>query len=342
MIATLKTAKESSIPEKLGVCANDTARIANAVNEAQQRLIFAGRDSGWWGGWVKVRFAISPTAPYITLPREFARIINMAIGNSPIYIHNEFFEVLPGGIGPRPSTMPLRDWCGTVAGYERGIWPTSIDLTATNQALRVYTTDPRDNGGRILIVGLDQNGNEIYSQDGLQNITGFHLVFAAPFADSGFVVSQIKAVIKPVTFGDILLYQVDQTTGVEVLLSRYKASETNPAYRRYFINPLPSFCCSGTSFNVTGIAKVEYIPAIRDTDLLVIGNIPALTEMIQSLRYSSQDVVAAQQMSVLHEKRAIRLMRQELEHYMGLENPAVVVDDGSAGPNLRIGLSTFI
>jgi len=340
MRITLYDVKASSIPEKIGVCANDTARIAAAVNDAQQRLIFAGRDAGWWQGWVKVRFAVTPTNPYITLPRELARIINMAVCDQPIYIHNEFYEVLPGGIGPLPSSALCADWCGTVAGYERGIWPTKVDLVTTNQRLRVYTTDTRDNGGRIFIIGLDQNGNEIYSQDGLVNNTGFYLNFAAPFTDSAFDVKEIKAVVKPMTFGDILLYQVDQTTGVGVLLSRYLASETNPAYRRYYLTPMNVACCS--SFNVTALAKVEYIPAIRDTDPLIVGNIPALTEMVQALRYYGQDVVASAQLGLLHEKRAIRLMRQELDHYVGVENPAVVVDSMQQTSFNRIGLDRNI
>lgn len=341
MIATLKTVKNSRIPELIGVCSDDTARISAIVNDAQQRLIYAGKDAGWWNGWVKVVFSVTPTNPYITLPREFARIINMAIEEFPIHIHNEFYEVLPGGIGPLPNCT-VSDWCGTVAGYERGIWPTSVDLTTTNQTLRVYVTDSRDVNSRILIIGLDQNGNEIYSQDGLHTVTGFYLTFDSPFVDSTFIVTQIKSVVKPVTFGDVLLYQVDQTTGTQVLLSRYKASETNPAYRRYYIAPVPSWCCSGTSFNITALAKMEYIPAIRDTDLLVISNIPALTEMVQALRYYAQDVVASHQLGLMHEKRAIKLMRQELDHYMGIEEPAVTVDDGEALSYCRIGLSTNI
>ena len=341
MRATLKDIKNSRIPELIGVCANDTARIAAVTNEAQQRLIFAGRDAGFWQGWQKVRFSVSPIAPYITLPREFARIINMAVGEQPIYIQNEFYEVLPGGVGPMPDSS-CNDWCGTVAGYERGVWPTSIDLMPPNQQVRVYVTDARDIGTRILIVGLDQNGNEIYSQDGLQTVTGFYITFNTPFVDNGFEVSKITGIVKPVTYGDVLIYQVDQTTGVEVLLSRYKASETNPAYRRYFIAPLPACCSTGTPFNVTAIAKMEYIPVIRDTDFLVIGNIPALTEMVQALRFFSQDVVASHQLGAAHEKRAIKLMRQELEHYVGIENPAVSVDRGEGHSYCRIGLSTNI
>lgn len=356
MRATLADIKTSRIPELVGICRDDTARLAAIVNDAQQRLIFAGRETGWWQGWVRVRFAITTAHPYITLPREFARVINMAIGRFPIYIHNDFYEVLPGGPGVKPDPNAL-DWCGQVQGYERGVWPTTIDLTQTNQKLRLYYTDTRDAGTKILFVGLDEFNNQIYSQDGLNAVNGFYLTLAAPFIDSTFIVKQIQGVVKPMTFGDVLLYQVDATTGAQVLLSRYKASETNPAYRRYFFHPTvcqsvigslppdpsytttmgPNRCClpgQSPCFNVNAICKQEYIPAVRDTDFLIIGNIPALEEMIQALRFYSQDVTASHQMAQAHEKRALRLLAQELDHYEGIENPAVVVDLG-IGRGLR-------
>lgn len=339
MRATLKTVKQSRIPELVGICADDTYRLAALVNEAQQRLIYAGKEAGWWEGWVKTRFSVTAAAPYITLPREFARIINMSVCEQPIYIHNEFYEVLPGGPGPMPDTACCSDWCGSVAGYERGVWPTRVDLTPTNQRLRVYATDDRDLGNKMLFVGLDQNGNTIYDMDGLNTSTGFYITLMNPFMDSGFDVSKITSVVKPVTYGDVLVYQVDQTTGDEVLLSRYLASETNPAYRRYYISPL---CTSCTSYTVNALAKVEFIPAMRDTDPLIIGNIPALTEMCQALRGYSQEVTAAREMAKESEKRAIKLLKQELDHYMGVEHPAVVVDSMQQASFQRIGLSTMI
>jgi hypothetical protein len=340
MRITLKSVKQSRIPELLGICAEDTYRLAAMVNDAQERLIYAGKEAGWWEGWVKTRFSVTAAAPYITLPREFARIINMALCSQPIYIHNEFYEVLPGGPGPMPDVSCCSDWCGSVAGYERGVWPTKVDLTATNQRLRVYTTDDRDLGMKMLFVGLDQNGNTIYDMDGLRNVTGFYITFMSPFNDSAFDVSKITAVVKPVTFGDVLVYQVDQTTGVEVLLSRYLASETNPAYRRYYIAPFCSSCSAGVTVNA--IAKLEYIPAIRDTDPLIIGNIPALEEMCQALRGYSQEVTAAHAMAERHEKRAIKLLKQQMDHYLGIENPAVTVDSMQQASLSRIGLSTNI
>lgn len=339
MRATFLDVKQSRIPELLGICADDTYRLAAVVNDAQQRLIYAGKDAGWWEGWVKTQFSVSATSPYITLPREFARIINMALCEFPIYIHNEFYEVLPGGPGPMRDNDCCSDWCGTVAGYERGVWPTSVDLTSTNQRLRLYPTDSRDEGAKILFISLDQNGNQIYDMDGLSTTLGFSLAILSPFADSGFNVSKINGAVKPVTFGDVLLYQVDQTTGEEVLLSRYLASETNPAYRRYYITPL---CTNCSSFTVTALAKVEFIPAIRDSDPLIIGNIPALSEMCQALRGYSQEVIAAHSMAAQHERRAIKLLKQEMDHYLGKEQPAVAVDRLQQASFHRIGLATNI
>jgi hypothetical protein len=191
----------------------------------------------------------------------------------------------------------------------------------------------------MLVVALDKNSNEIHDMDGLKTVTGFYMTFENPFHDSTFDVSKIQAIVKPVTFGDVLLYQVDQTTGAEVLLSRFLASETNPAYRRYYINPICSTC---GSYTVNAVAKLQYIPALRDTDPLIISNIPALTEMCQSLRGYSQEVTAAHGMADTHEKRAIKLLKQEMDHYLGKENPAVTVDRLQQASFQRIGLSINI
>jgi len=339
MRATLKDVKRSRIPELLGICADDTYRLAAMVNDAQQRLIYAGRDAGWWNGWVKTRFSVTSAAPYITLPRELARVINMSVCETPIYIHNEFYEVLPGGPGPMPDEACCSDWCGSVAGYERGVWPTKVDLTSTNQRLRLYATDNRDLGVKILFSGEDQNGNTIYGMDGLKTVQGFYITMIDPFADSLFDVSKINSVVKPQTFGDVLLYQVDQTSGATVLLSRYLASETNPAYRRYYISPI---CTTCGSYTVNALAKLEFIPVTRDSDPLIISNIPALMEMCQALRGYSQEVTAAHEMAEKHEMRAIKLLRREMDHYLGNQNPAVTVDRLQQASFKRIGLSTNI
>jgi len=52
--------------------------------------------------------------------------------------------------------------------------------------------------------------------------------------------------------------------------------------------------------------------------------------------------VAAHEMAALHEQRAIRMLRREMDHYMGNQNPAVTVDRLQQASFKRIGLSTNI
>lgn len=269
------------------------------------------------------------------MPARYARIINMAVCRMGVRIQNEFYEVLEAGIGLQPGTN-CSDWCGAVEGFERGVWPTQIDLTSTNQKLRVYYTDPSDIGKRLLIQGLDSSGNIIRSVDGSNHVIGEYLTLSTPFTDSIDVITQITGIQKDVTIGDVLLYQVDQTTGATVLLSRYLANETNPAYRRYFINRTPCTCCNVPctctpqtvvpgSVNVTALAKLEYFPVSQDTDNLIIGNIPALKEECMSIRYSEMDVQNSLALTDNHHKRAVRLLQQELDHYLGKQYPSINV-----------------
>lgn len=307
------------MPGAIGLCASDAARIAAAVNPAEQELINAGGETGWWGGWAKVLFTASKTTPYVTLPRRYARAINMAVCNKAIALRNEFFEELESGVGLRPGT-PCSDWCGSVAGYERGAWPTMVEMTKAPQLLRAYLTDSRDADKTMLISGTDQNGNEIYP--------GTLLTLGSPFVTSDFTMSSITAVIKDLTHGDVLLKQVDPDTGEEVTLSRYGPDETVPAYRRYYIDRLPNNCCGSTdagTVQITALCKYEHLPVSRDTDLLVIGSIPALESQVQALRYRRMDTGDAAGLEIKSQRKAIKLLQAEQRHYLGEQSLAVVI-----------------
>ncbi len=131
----------------------------------------------------------------------------------------------------------------------------------------------------------------------------------------------------------MLLTQVDSTTGVEVPLSRYAPDEINPAYRRYFINRLPCGCSpppnpqspipNPQSVTVTAMAKLEFIPANRPTDFLIIGNIPALIEEVKAIRYADMDKPEAAVLELKSHRKAIKYLNDELRHYLGELQPAV-------------------
>lgn len=340
MRTILNQLRQSRLPQAIGRCANDLPEIAAFTNQAQQVLINAGGETGWWGGWEKVVFQVTRCNPYITLPRKYARAINLSVCKFPIRLQNEFYELLPDGIGLQDfcSIKGRTDWCGAIEGYERGTVVSMVDLTPTNQYLRVYFTDPRDVGKRILIgPAQDQNGNFIYTQDGNPSVNGFYLTLAAPFTTSAFIVTAFSGIAKDATYGDVLLYQVDATTGAQVLLSRYAPDEITPAYRRFFINKLPcscnvvqvpqSPCVTGATtpgvVQITALCKLEFIPANRDTDFLIIGNIPALIEECKAIRYSDMDEPNSVQLEAKAHAKAIKYLNDELRHYMGELSPAV-------------------
>lgn len=335
MRITLQDVGRSRIPAVLGKCATDWASIASYINEAQQRLINALEETGAWNGWEKIVFNVLRCDPYITLPPRYARMVNANVCKTPVQIFNEWYEVLWAGPGLQEPTRCTEDGCLTnslsIGGFDRATVPTAYDLAQTNQRIRAYITDPRDVGKRILISeALDQNGNGIYTQDVLRPVNGFYLTFEQPFVDSSFIVTSFRNVAKDETFGDVVLKQVDDTTGEESLLSRYTPGETNPAYHRYYIQGLPARCCptncdadSDQIAQVTVMAKLEYVPVVQPSDFLVITNIPALKEECEAIRYGEAETPAAVQMAALKHKNAIRLLNEELGHYVGKLNPSI-------------------
>lgn len=331
--ATVSDVRFSRFSQVIGKCANDIAAILPVLNEATQRLLQASGETGWFGCWEKVAFNVSVANPYITLPRQFARAINLDVCRFPVRMRNEFYEFLPGGIGLQ---TPCSDWCGNIAGYERGEVPSMVDMDgAADNFIRVYLSNSADAGKRVLITGTDANDLQIYSIDGSNNVNGTFLTLTIPFATTSFYIKTIQALQKDVTFGDVIVKQVNGVTGVETLLSRLAPTEINPAYRRFYISKLPSGCCPSNTghVTVTALCKLQYVPVYQDTDQLIIANIPALIEEAQAIRYSSMDIPNAALLEQKHHNKAIRLLQNEQRHELG--NQMSVVCDPFYGASLQ-------
>src|SRR6185369_7521281 len=86
----------SRFPPLLGLCKDDVPRICEYVNAAQARLLNAKEagDESWWGTWAEILFNVSRDQPYITLPREIARIESINVCDHPRPVRNQFFEYL--------------------------------------------------------------------------------------------------------------------------------------------------------------------------------------------------------------------------------------------------------
>lgn len=326
---TLQQLLDSRIPQVLGACATNLPEVASYTNEAIQRLLLQAPSTGWWGTWEKAVFNVERANPYLTLPSKYARAEGFDACRVPMNIANEWWEFLEYGIGLQ-TDCTARSACGRFGAFDRGMVPTAYNLTSTNQLLRVYITDQRDIGRKILFSGAkDQNGNGVYQQNGLTSVDGLLLTFAYPFVTSGFIVTSFKTLVKDQTYGDVIIRQVDATTGTEVLLSRLGPDETIPQYHRYLFSGLPCGCCpcpaNTSQVQVTAMCKLEFAPVKRPTDVLLIGNLPALKAEFQSIRYGEQDSAKAKQLAAVEHQQAIQYLSNELRTYTGSENLSVNV-----------------
>jgi len=321
--------KLSDFPTVYGLCQADTQGIARLANSVQRRLLYAKEagEESWWGTWTEMAFFVSRTQPYLTLPREVARLELVDVCNVPRRVNNQFFEFLQYGNGRMPRLKPWCDW-RVPQIYSRNVVPTFVDLSNPPQMIRVYLTDPADSGKRVLIQGTDNNGNTVYSQAGLNQVTGEYVNLSLPFSSAVSRFNTITGIQKDITQGPVQIFQTDPNTGAQVLLLTMEPSEMVSGYRRYFFDPLPRNCCptptTPDQITINAIVKLEPIPVQVDQDYLVLQNLEAFIEEAQSKRLSMVDNKNSKAMAIAAHVNAIRLLSGELAHYLGINEPAVV------------------
>ncbi len=270
-------------------------------------------------------FEVSTSDPYITTPREVARLIQtLTVCGRPVPIQGEFWEFLEFGNGSLPSSC---NWngCNTLQAYARNNAISFRDLIPPNKKIRVRRTDAADAVKRVLIQGLDANGERIYSLDGSQQVEGIYIELGAAFSDTPMEISAWTGVQKDQTFGNVKFYSVDTVTAEEVLLLTMSPSEEVGSYRRYYLSPLPAHCCdpSVATVQVEAIAALQHIDVMVDTDYTLISNLEALIAESECIRLSAMDAPSAKQMAQERHMQAIRLLNGELIQANGKNRPAI-------------------
>lgn len=337
----------SRLPRSIGLCQGDIPEICQYANSAQSRLIHAAEsgNEGWYGTFAEVAFNVTRTNPYITLPREIARLEGITVCDKPIAVDSQFLEYLQFGNGRLRKDRRCDP--SYLQAVSRNNAVTFVDLSSPPQYLRMYISDERDVAKRVLLQGKDSNDNTIYSTDNLVEVTGIFVALDSPFVTSTLTFNSISGIQKDQTYGKVEFYQVDPATGAEVLLLTMEPGETTASYRRYFFNKLPCSCCptadnaEGT-VQVTAIAKMELIPLQVDTDYTVltgIGAIEAIIHEAQSVKYGESDSPGAKQMAADSHRQAIRLLSGQLSHYYGIENVAVNFAPFGSAKLERVSLS---
>lgn len=324
----------SRLPDRLGLCQGDLPQLCDYINSAQERLMNAREagDEGWWGGWAEILFTISRTMPYVTMPREIARVERVDVCGKPVPTNNPFYEYLEYGNGRLPKHHQHHggNWWPLTEVMTRDNAVTFYSLLPTPQLIQIFVTNAADAGGdkRVLIQGTDASGSTVYSQDGNSQVSGIYVTLGSPFVTTPFAFATITGIQKDVTSGQIQFFQVDPSTGVSNPLHQMEPSETTALYRRYYFNDLPCNCChtpsvSTTTVQASAIVKLELIPVTADPDYTLIQSKEAIINECEAIRYEGMDNPNSHQMADRKHVMAIRLLNGELSHRLGKDSPAV-------------------
>lgn len=309
MRSTMQDLLDSSVPKVLNMAPTDP-RIYRYANESVQRLISRG---AWWGTRGKFRFCTSDDC--LVWPRQIASIEAVAVCDQPITVRNGWFEFLESGYGLQDSS------CGAPNLLDRGETCTFADIRGTNKKVKVYADVAEDADAKILIQGYDENDNWIRTEPngagtGWEDGEYVGINAATPQTSTKFF-KAITSVQKPETNGVVRLYELNNDDATQRAIAVYEWDETRPIYRKSHI---PGLTHDGDDCQqtVTVMAKLEFIPVKKATDWLLIGNIPAIKDMCQSIFKSECNLFEE---SAAWEAKAIRELQTELRHHMG---PSVV------------------
>lgn len=303
----------NAIAKAAGLCPTDS-RVVEYINEAVQSLLPKGK----WVGTYQ-RYLICTEESCLVWPRQIETIEAMAICNRPGVVRNDWFEFLENGPG-----IINGDSCISRTMVDRGTVCSFSDITPgqTDRKIRVYADVAEDAAAVITLQGYDENGQWIRSLVSGSWIDGLRVpISTTPQLSTKFFTKLVR-VIKPVTNGNVRLYEYNTTTAANVrALAVYEPDETLPEYRKSFVPSVPHRA-SGSDcekVKVEVAAKLRYIPVSGDNDFIMIGNLRALVSMVQALRKYENDLINEAQS---YEATAVRYLEEELRSYQG-DGPVV-------------------
>ncbi len=323
MKLTVSQVKASRIPAALNICPTD-ARLLPWLNESIERLI---RKALWIGTYARVRMCA--TDGCLSLPPQIASIERVAVCGQVINVHDFFYEFLSNGLGPRNASCSTAGGCncgggcGVAEANLRGWFPTFADVRGTTKKLTVICDLSTDVGKRVLLLGYDENKNWIRTIQNGVYADGEVLTLAqgagttsTKFFDGGVTGVQFL----DARDGQVWLYEYDTVATTSRMIGSYQYFETVPSYARFYF---PSICaqssggsCATTQVEIIG--RLEYYPVVKDTDVLLIGNIPALKNMCVAVKTYEEAVNNADiQRAMAFEALAVKELDNEIDFALG-------------------------
>jgi hypothetical protein len=304
---------------KTGPCGNiagvnvQDPQFANYANEGVELLMDLGN---WWATVVPMRGLVADGC--MTWPHRIDSVLAINLNNCPERLANYWYSFVPmsgrfagllsdpdfymnWGRHHRDSAVEFSGTKAMFAGPTAAA-PFQIQVTATNSV---------DYGKTVTIYGKDMAGLEVFSNqyDGTQNATvsqrGIQLTLAAADTFTTTVFSQVTAVIKDITVGDVMAWQYTPAGGTGALAAIFRGSQTSPEflYSRIIGADRHRY------YYMDALVKRGFEPVTQDSDILSLENEAAIKMIIQSLRArDSGDTELADK----HEQTAIRRLNMEL------------------------------
>jgi len=172
----------------------------------------------------------------------------------------------------------------------------------------------------VLVLGYDSNGNWIRTDQGGTFKDGEIIKLAqAPGTQSTIKFTSVTDIQPPDDLdGQWWLYEYNVDTADQRMIGKYEYWEQRPSYPRWLFGGICNNAnnegdCNKTLIEV--IAKLEFIPVVKDTDYLILGNVPACEYGVQGVKYSMPpaDLQKANEFFAMAQNE----LDKELDHYLG-------------------------
>lgn len=290
----------------------DSPEFAQLVNKAVRKLM---RRGDWQSTLTPAYFCVRNGC--VVFDRYVGNVRRLNICNRTIPVHNMWGTYLEGKGGCHYGWHNWRG--GDCSLTNEGKTSVFQDIQGEGRTVRVYTRCNVDYGKKTWIFGVDNNGQPLQTDNGDGTFSmGVVITAAAPFGSSNTFIRHIDYTLREATQCPTDMYAYNATTNLLEDVAHYEPSETRPSYEKARLggnwpNNFTTSCAPGCCSTVKGVlamVKLKFIPAIADTDLILIDNLDALALEIQSIKFAESGDLAN---SVAYEASSIRELNRQLE-----------------------------
>jgi hypothetical protein len=300
----------------------NVAKFDRYLNLVQERFI----NSGKWTRMIQDVAIVTSNGIFTLPPKYVAALAAKSCSGCPLSIANRWF------VYRNTNCCLAEDYSAfSYYGYQQiqdlgDGFATFLDSPYATYYLRFTYGNVADQGMQVLVKGYDAGGSPIFSSDGVISYEGLTVTLNTAITTTTQAFSgRLEFLKKLRSQGFLSLDAVDTITGGATRIGYYAPSETEPSYRRYWID-----CgnCNGTNSSnaVYALCKVRYQPAVADSDEVIPGNASALRAGLAALKCEAEGDVTRRD-SFLND--GLKILSDEARENRGGAKFSLRIDPGA-------------